>query len=63
MFEKTEILIIAFFIFVVFYLVIFLGASKRKKKEESGEIKSYLFNVRILIVIIAIVFLILWFFL
>tara|TARA_B100001123_G_C15177707_1_gene974041 strand:+ start:490 stop:678 length:189 start_codon:yes stop_codon:yes gene_type:complete len=62
MFEKNEILIIAFFIFVIFYSVISLGASKRKK-EQSGEIKSYLFGVRILILIIAVVFLILWFFL
>ena len=63
MFEKVEILIIIFVLLFVFYLVIWLGAGKRKKSSQSPEISSYLFGVRILIIIIGIVSLILWFFL
>jgi len=43
-------------------LVILCGAG-RKKSSQSPEIKRYLFGVRILIIIIAIVALILWTFL
>ena len=59
MFEKIEILIITFFLLLIFYLVIFLG-SRKKKNNQSIEIKNYLFNVRILIIFIGIVFFILW---
>ena len=62
MFKKTEILIIIFVLLFIFYLVILLGAGK-KKTSQSPEIKSYLFGVRVLIIIIAIVALILWSFL
>ena len=60
MFEKIEILIIIFAILIVFYLVISWGAHKKGTSSPSPEIKSYLFGVRILISIIAIVSLILW---
>ena len=63
MFEKVEILIIVFVLLFVFYLVIWLGAGKKNKSSQSPEISSYLFGVRVLIIIIAIVSLILWFFL
>jgi len=63
MLEKIEILIVIFVLLLAFYLVISLGASERKKSSQSPEIKSYLFGVRILIIIIGIVSFILWLFL
>ena len=63
MFEKVEILIIIFVLLFIFYVVIWLGAGKKKKSSQSPEIASYLFGIRVLITIIAIVSLILWFFL
>ena len=63
MLEKVEILIVIFIILLVFYLIIAWGASNRKKSPQSPEIKSYLFGVRVLILFIALVSLILWFFL
>ena len=63
MLEKIEILIIVFALLFVFYLVISLGARKKGQSPQSPEIVSYLFGVRILIIFIAIVSLILWFFL
>ena len=63
MLEKFEILIVIIVILLAFYLVISWGASSKKKSLESPEIKRYLFGVRILISIIALVSLILWFFL
>ena len=63
MLEKIEILIVVFVLLFVFYLVISLGARKKGKSSQSPEIVSYLFGVRVLIIIIAIVSLILWFFL
>ena len=62
MLEKAEILVVIFALLLVFYIVIVLGAG-RKKSSQSREITSYLFGVRTLIIIIAIVALILWFFL
>ena len=62
MLEKTEILIVIIILLLAFYLVISLGARKRGKSSETPEISRYLFGVRILIIIIAIVSLILWFF-
>ena len=64
--EKTdfwEILIVIFALLFAFYLVITFGAGKSKKDRQSPKIKSYLFGVRILIIIIAIVSLVFWFFL
>jgi len=63
MLEKIEILIVIFVLLLAFYLIISLGASERKKSSQSPEIKSYLFGVRILIIIIGIVSFILWLFL
>ena len=63
MFGKIEILIIVFVLLFIFYLVIALGARKKGESSQSPEIVSYLFGVRILIIIIGIVALILWFFL
>ena len=61
MLGKFEILIVVFVLLLAFYLVISLGA-RGKRKVQSPEIASYLFGVRVLIIIIAIVSLILWFF-
>ena len=62
MLEKIEILIVIIVLLLVFYLVISLGARKRGKSPEIPEISGYLRGVRVLIIIIAIVSLILWFF-
>ena len=60
MLEKVEIFIIIFVLLFILYLVISWSAGG-KKSSESPEIASYLFNVRVLIIIIAIVSSILWF--
>ena len=60
MFEKLEILIIIIIILIAFYFVISLGAGKGKDSKAATKIARYLFGVRILIGIIAIVSLILW---
>tara|TARA_B100001996_G_scaffold361825_1_gene328873 strand:+ start:1026 stop:1217 length:192 start_codon:yes stop_codon:yes gene_type:complete len=60
MFEKFEILIIIIIILIAFYSVITLGAGKGKDPSSSAKIDRYLFGVRVLIGIIAIVSLILW---
>ena len=62
MLEKTEILIVIIVLLLLFYLVISLGARKKDKSPEIPEISRYLFGVRVLIIIIALVSLILWFF-
>ena len=62
MLEKIEILIVIIVLLLAFYLVISLGARKKGNSSETPEISRYLFGVRILIIIIAIVSLILWFF-
>ena len=63
MLGKAEILVVIFVLLLAFYLVISLGAGNKKKSSQSREITSYLFSVRVLIIIIGIVALILWFFL
>ena len=60
MFEKIEILIIIIVLLLSFYLVISLGAKVNKNSPEYHNVSKYLFGVRILILIIAIVSLILW---
>ena len=60
MFEKFEILIIIIFILTAFYFVISFGAGKGKDLNSATKIARYLFGVRILIGIIALVSLILW---
>ena len=61
MLGKVEILIVIVALLLTFYFVISWGAGKRKNSSTSKEITKYLFGVRILIIIIAIVSLILWF--
>ena len=63
MLEKSEILIVILILLLTFYIVITWGAKQKTKSDQSIKIKSYLFGVRILIMIIAIVALILWSFL
>ena len=63
MLGKTEILVVIFVLLLAFYIVISLGAGKKRKSFQSREITSYLFGVRILIIIIGIVSFILWLFL
>ena len=63
MFSKVEILFVIIALLLAFYFVISWGAGKRKDSPGSKEIKRYLFGVRILIILIAIVSLILWLFL
>ena len=60
MLGKFEILVVIIALLLVFYFVISWGAGKRNKSQASVEIGRYLFGVRILIIIIAIVSLILW---
>ncbi len=58
MLEKFEILIVIIVLLLTFYFVIFLGAGRNREK--NPKITKYLFGVRVLIIIIAIVSLILW---
>ena len=62
MFDKNIILVVIFVLLIIFYLVIRLGAGKKKEIEESKHLTAYLGGVRILILILAAVGLILWFF-
>jgi len=63
MLEKNGILAVILVLLLIFYLAIKLGASKKKGSSESQQIVNYLSGVRILIIILAIVGIILWFFL
>ena len=63
MLEKTGILFVILVLLLAFYLVIRLGAGKKKDISKSRQMSNYLMGVRILIIILAIVALILWFFL
>ncbi len=63
MLEKTGILFVIFVLLLIFYLVIRLGAGKKRDISKSYQMSNYLSGVRILIIILAIVALILWFFL
>jgi len=63
MLEKIEILIVIFALLLMFYIVISFGAGKKNEIEKNAKIKNYLFGVKILIIILAIVSLILWLFL
>ena len=62
MFGKPIILLIILILLLVFYLVIRLGAGKKKDIEDSKSLTRYLFGIRILIIILAVVGLVLWFF-
>ena len=63
MVEKPGILFVILILLLAFYLVIRLGAGKKRDISKSHQISNYLIGVRILIIILAIVALILWFFL
>ena len=60
MLGKVEILIVIIVLLLAFYFVISWGTGKKKDSPASEEIRRYLFGVRILIMVIAIVSLILW---
>ena len=63
MLGKTGILFVIFVLLLIFYLVIRLGAGKKRDISKSHQMSNYLNGVRILIIMLAIVALILWFFL
>ena len=63
MFGKPIILLIILILLLVFYLVIRLSAGKKKDIEDSKSLTRYLFGIRILIIILAVVGLVLWLFL
>ncbi len=60
MFTKPVIIIVILILLLAFYLVIRLGAGKKKDIDESKNLTRYLFGVRILIIVLAIVAIILW---
>ena len=60
MFEKNEILVIIIILLLVFYFVISFGATIGVKSSKNPHIARYLFGVRILIIILALVAIILW---
>jgi len=60
MFEKFEILFIIIVILLAFYFIISIGAGRGKNPDSAVKIAKYLFGVRILIGLVAIVSLILW---
>ena len=61
MFGKPIILVVILILLLAFYLVIRLGAGKKEDIEDSKNLTRYLFGVRILIAILALVGLLLWF--
>ena len=63
MLEKNQILIAILILLLAFYVVIRLGSGKKKEISKSQKLINYLSGVRILIIILAIVAIILWFFL
>ena len=63
MFSKPVILIIVLVLLLVFYFVIRIGAGKTKEIEDSKDLKRYLFGVKILRLILALVGIVLWLFL
>tara|TARA_B110000438_G_C15782446_1_gene636894 strand:+ start:835 stop:1026 length:192 start_codon:yes stop_codon:yes gene_type:complete len=60
MLSKVQILLVILGLLLAFYLVISLGAKVDKTSPAYNHLSKYLFGVRILISIIAIVSLILW---
>jgi len=60
MLGKFQILITIFVLLLAFYAVIWLGSGKHKKSIAEPKISKYMYNVKILIIFIAIVSLILW---
>tara|TARA_X000000368_G_C22983816_1_gene691169 strand:+ start:486 stop:677 length:192 start_codon:yes stop_codon:yes gene_type:complete len=62
MFDKSVILLILLGLLLIFYLVIRFSAGKKKDINKSNYLSKYLFGVRVLIILLAFVGLILWFF-
>ena len=60
MLDKVEILIVIIVLLLTFYFVISWAAKGRKNLPPSPEISRYLFSVKVLIMVIALVSLILW---
>ena len=60
MLGKVEIFFVILALLLLFYIVISLGAGKKKLSSNNKEISRYLFGVRILIIILALVAIILW---
>tara|TARA_B100001540_G_C15806709_1_gene642411 strand:- start:3076 stop:3267 length:192 start_codon:yes stop_codon:yes gene_type:complete len=63
MLSKFELIALIIALLIIFYVVIFIGSGGSKNKSKSPQIKSYLFGVKILIIIIGIVALVLTLFL
>ena len=63
MLEKSEILIVIILLLLTFYFVISWSSKVSKNSPAYNNISKYMFGVRILIIILAIVSLILWLFL
>tara|TARA_B100000029_G_scaffold506721_1_gene589967 strand:- start:154 stop:348 length:195 start_codon:yes stop_codon:yes gene_type:complete len=62
MLEKELILIVILGLLLLFYFVIRFGAGKKEAISKSKEVSRYLIGVRALISILALVGVILWFF-
>ena len=62
MLEKPLILLVILVLLLIFYLVISFSVGKNKQPQSSTKINNYLFAVRVLITILAIVGTILWYF-
>jgi len=60
MLDKVEILIVIIILLLTFYFVISWAAKGRKNSPPSPEISRYLFGVKALIMLVALVSLILW---
>ena len=60
MFEKFEILLIIIGLLIAFYFVILFGSKVSKDSPAAPQISKYMFGVRILIMIVALVSLTLW---
>ena len=61
MFGKPIILLILLILLLVFYLVIRFSAGKKKDIDKSKNLTRYLFGIKILIILLALVGLGLWF--
>jgi len=62
MLEKELILVVILGLLLLFYFVIRFSAGKKERISKSKEISRYLIGVRVLISILALVGIILWFF-
>ena len=60
MLEKFEILLVIIVLLLTFYFVISLGSKVKKDSPAAANISKYMFGVRILIMLIALVSLTFW---